>query len=51
MPIIVFVYQCPNKDCRNIQKSAGIKRSQFTCPQCRSTMNFVGIERENEDTK
>jgi Zn finger protein HypA/HybF involved in hydrogenase expression len=51
MPIIVFVYQCSNGACRNIQKSAGMKRSQITCPKCRSTMNFVGIEKKNENTK
>jgi hypothetical protein len=51
MPIIMFVYQCPNKFCGHTEKYPVLKQDQITCPKCCSTMNFVGIEKENEDTK
>jgi hypothetical protein len=47
MPIIMFVYQCPNKSCGHTEKYPVLKRDdQITCPKCELLMRLIGIERK-----
>jgi hypothetical protein len=46
MALIVYVFLCCNGACRNIERRAGVKKAQITCPVCGSMMRLIDTERE-----